>query len=107
MGLWWALLIVGVLLYTGSTFGTTAAFRNERVPRLGWFPTRDGRQLPAWAWASFALGIACMLTASARLAGYGGSPPYLAFFLVAVVVSWLLSMAVVYLHNRRISRPTA
>jgi hypothetical protein len=101
VAVWLAVLVLGVLLYTATVFGTIRSYGGGRVPRLGFWP----EDAPWWAWAVLAAGIAVMIVASTQLAGPAmGDFGYLLLLLPCVLVSWAAQMAIIRTHNWRLDR---
>lgn len=106
--LWWAMLGVGVLVYTTTAFGTIRAYGRELVPRLGFWPDFSTHRPPWWTWMVLTGGIALMAAATSHLATeYAETLRYWLLFIVAAAVSILLQIALVRARNRRVGESQA
>jgi hypothetical protein len=106
--LWWAMLGVGVLVYTATAFGTIRAYGSEPVPRLGFWPDFSTHRPPWWTWLVLTGGIALMAAATSHLATeYTATLRYWLLLIVAAAVSWVLQIALVRAHNRRVGTSQA
>jgi hypothetical protein len=99
--IWWVVVTVGVLSYTATAFGTTRAYDDEAVPRLGWWPEFSSHRPPWWTWAAFGVGIALMAIGCREL-GQASAIHWWEYFLVCLAISWLAQVAIVVAHNRHI-----
>jgi ABC-type spermidine/putrescine transport system permease subunit II len=100
VALWWTLLVAGVALSSVTALGTTRAFADRRVPRLGFWPDLSGFRTPSWIWASLCVGIVLMIVSSDELTSSDGG--HWALFGCAAVVGWAVRVAVIFRHNRRV-----
>jgi hypothetical protein len=96
----WLVMAIGIGFYVSSAFGTTRAYRDLRVPRLGFSPPRSGPQPPRWSWVVGLAGIFLFVLAARRLGATDGD--YYAYLGGAVIVGVLSHVAVILVHNSRL-----
>lgn len=100
MTLWWALLVLGVVLYSASIGGTIAAYGSERIPRLGFWPDTRAHKKPWWSYLALSAGIFLLTFTTGHLASWDDwTGPLL--LLGSALVGLLIQISVVAIHNRR------
>jgi presenilin-like A22 family membrane protease len=90
----------GVVVYAGSAFGRTRAYRGRRVPGL--WPSSNDPKAPWWTGVGMLLGPLLMVVASAKATETDGG---WYFVLGAAVAVGLIGHAVViWMHNLRAAK---
>src|SRR3954447_26720714 len=106
MALWWGLLVLGVVLYVATAAGTIAAYGDDRVPRLGFWPDTRSRRIPWWSWLALGAGIFLLSFATNHLAA-SDSWAALGLFLGCALVALTIQSGVIAIHNRNRASGTA